>query len=313
MLSSQFSLPRPLKKGGTIGIAALSGAVDASRLTRGVAALQALGYRVVVAPHATNSHEYFSAPDDVRLADFHALVADSSVDAIIMARGGYGLSRIVHRIDWQAVRASNKVFCGFSDFTAFNLAALAHANLVTLAGAMVAVDFGDEEYAADVAEAHAFTETHLLRLLHGEPDQIDVVSTHPYVPQQLQGPIWGSNLSLLAHMVGTPHLPTINDGILFIEEIGEQPYAIERMFLQLFHAGILQSQRAIVLGDFSDCEPSAGRFPYAMEHVIKTLRQLLPCPVLTDLPFGHVPKKLTIPFGATATLDITTSGYALSY
>jgi len=106
-------------------------------------------------------------------------------------------------------------------------------------------------------------------------------------------------------------MPSIDGGILFVEEVTEQPYAIERMFMQLFHAGILQRQRAIVLGDFSDCEPEAGRFPYSVEHVVETLRTLLPIPVLTGLPFGHVAKKLTLPVGAAARLTIEQSGFSI--
>ena len=134
-----------------------------------------------------------------------------------------------------------------------------------------------------------------------------------YPPRNIVGPLWGSNLSLLAHLVGTPYLPDIDGGILFLEEIGEAPYAVERMLLQLFHAGILQKQKAVILADFSDCTPEADRFPYAMSHVVETLRALLPIPVLTGLPFGHVAKKLTLPFGAIATLNIAPGLFSLGY
>ena len=131
--------------------------------------------------------------------------------------------------------------------------------------------------------------------------------------ETISGPIWGSNLSMLTHLVGTPFMPDIDGGIMFVEEIAEQPYAIERMLLQLFHAGILQRQKALLCADFTDCEPAAGRFPYSIAHVVDTLRTLLPFPVLTGLPFGHVAKKLTIPFGADATLAISDNAYTLSY
>jgi muramoyltetrapeptide carboxypeptidase len=312
--SSRFAAPRLLKPGGTIGVMSQSGAVDPARLARGVSRLEGLGYRVVLADDVAGSHEYFSAPDDVRLASLHKLIADPSVDMLMMSRGGYGLSRIVHRIDWNAVRQSQKIFCGFSDFTAFNLAALAQANTITLAGPGVAVDFGDESYDGESAADHDFMQRHWQQVIHHGSDAVEVACAHPYAAQQHTGPLWGSNLSLLAHAVGTSFMPDVVGGILFIEEIDEQPYAVERMFMQLYHAGILQTQRALVLGGFTDCEPpDNGRFPYAMSHVIATLRQLLPCPVLTDLPFGHVQQKLTLPFGADATLDITSDGYRLAF
>ena len=110
-------------------------------------------------------------------------------------------------------------------------------------------------------------------------------------------------------------MPAIEGGILFVEEIDEDPYAIERMFFQLFHTGILQKQRAILLADFTDCDPAGSRFAYGMEHVLETLRALLGAsiPVLTNLPFGHVPRKLTLPFGATASLSITDNGYTIQF
>ena len=306
-------MPRELPAGGTIGIFSPAGSPDAARLGRGVARLEALGYRCAVSAHATGSYEYFSAPDDVRLADFHALLADPAIDMMMMSRGGYGLSRIVHRIDWPAVAASKKILCGFSDFTAINLAALAHGNAITLAGPGVATDFGEETMAGEIADAHHFMQQHFWSVATGDAVTVDVVSEHPYAPQTILGPIWGSNLSLLCDLGGSSFIPDIDGGILFLEEIGEKPYVIERMFLQLYHAGILSSQRAIVLGKFTDCEPDKDRFPYSLDHVMKTLRSLLPIPVLTGLPFGHVAKKITVPYGADCTLNIKDSRYQLTY
>jgi muramoyltetrapeptide carboxypeptidase len=114
--------------------------------------------------------------------------------------------------------------------------------------------------------------------------------------------------------VGTPYFPFIEGGILYVEEIAEDPYAIERLFLQLFHAGVLGRQRALILGDFSDCTPTnAARYPYSMEEVLETLRQWLPFPVLTDLPFGHVARKVTLPFGGPGTLSIHEGRYSLRF
>lgn len=310
-----FSHPRPIPRSPadtTIGIFSPSGAVDEARLARSVATMEASGYRVVVAQEATRQWRYFAGADEVRLASFHQMLADPAIDVMMISRGGYGWSRLLHRIDWQAVAAAQKPICGFSDFTAFNLAALSQAGLVTYAGPGVATDFDLGDATTKNPDDHAFMEAHCWPLLRGEAVVAGPFdSAHGYALQSLQGPIWGSNLSMLTHLVGTPYLPAIEGGILFVEEIAEQPYAIERLFFQLFHAGILQRQKALLLGDFTDCEPAAGRFPYAMAHVVETLRELLPYPVLTGLPFGHVPRKLTIPYGAVATLSIAAGGYSL--
>jgi muramoyltetrapeptide carboxypeptidase len=281
-------------------------------LSNGIAHLEAMGHRVTLATGMETPWCYFAGTDDARVAGFNQMLNDPTIDLIMMARGGYGISRILHLIDWQRVGELRKPIIGFSDFTAFNLAALAKCGLISFSGPMAAIDFSDPS-SAD----HAFMQKYLWPVLRGE-----TITTEPfpeplcgarYSTQEITGPIWGSNLSLLTHLVGTPYLPNIDGGILFAEEIDEQPYAIERMFLQLWHAGILQKQRAIILADFSDCEPEPGRFLYTMAHVADTLRDLVSCPVLTGLPFGHVAKKLTIPFGAVATLRIESGAFRLQY
>ncbi len=314
MHSARFTIPQTLPAQATIGIFAPSGVVNLARLNAAVGALKALGHRIVLSPHIGAQWRYFAGSDEERLAAFHTMLADDDIDMMMMARGGYGWSRLLHRIDWPAVAASRKIFCGFSDFTAFSLAALARANLITFAGPGAAIDFGGEDDDEDVQILHRYTQEHCWPALRGEAVTTEPFADHHgYAAQTISGPLWGSNLSILSHLVGTPYMPAIEGGILFIEEIAEQPYAIERMLLQLFHAGILQKQSALILADFTDCEPAAGRFPYSMEHVVDTLRSLLPYPVLSGLPFGHVAKKLTLPFGADATLAIGNGSYTLSY
>ncbi len=291
-----------------------SGVVNIERHNKSVAHLQELGYRVVVAAESLEQWRYFAGADEQRLTAFHRMLADPSIDAMMMIRGGYGWSRLLSSVDWNLVASAQKPLIGFSDFTALNLAALARSKLITFAGPGAAIDFGGMDDPAAVQADHAFMEAHCWPALRGETVQAGPFTyDHAYPTQIVEGPLWGSNLSLVAHLTGTPYMPEIEGGIMFFEEIGEAPYAVERMFLQLFHAGILQKQRAIVLADFSDCEPEAGRFPYSIEHVTETLRKLLPIPVLTGLSFGHVARKLTIPFGATAMLDIRAGEYSLSY
>ena len=314
MNPGNFNAPAPLLAGGSIGLFAPSGVVNVPRMQTAVAALTARGFRVVVAPETGNQWRYFAGTDEARAASFHVMLADTAIDAMMMVRGGYGYSRLLHRIDWHAVAASGKTFVGFSDFTAFNLAALSQANLITFAGPGAAIDFGDADAVAETEADHAFMEAHCWPALAGQPISAGpFIDSFTYRPRTINGILWGSNLSLLTHLIGTPYLPDIDGGILFIEEIGEAPYAIERMLWQLYHAGILHKQKALILGDFSDCNPEPDRFPYAMEHVVATMRELLAIPVLTGLPFGHVARKLTLPVGAVATLNIVPGAFTLSY
>jgi muramoyltetrapeptide carboxypeptidase len=300
--------PRMLKEPATIGACALSGRVDEASLARGVEYLRDLGHRVVLPEETLHTWRYFAGTDEERLAGFHGLLDDDSIDLVIAARGGYGISRILHRIDWNRVAASGKAFVGFSDFTAFNMAAYACSNLVTFQGPMLAIDFGSKDQ-------DSFAQQHFWMALSNTGHRIDeFASPHGYEPRRIEGTLWGGNLAMLAHLAGTPYFPQIDGGILYVEEISEEPYAIERFFLQLHHAGALQRQRALVLGDFTDCKPTNPvRYPYSMEEVVETLRDLLPYPVLTGLPFGHVARKVTLPFGAPGTLALGPNSASLRF
>jgi muramoyltetrapeptide carboxypeptidase len=290
-----------------IGIFSPSGRADAAQVAAGVAWLESRGHRVVTSPQALLQWRYFAGPDAARAESFHRLLEDPSLDVLMASRGGYGLTRILPLIDWGRVRKARKALVGFSDFTALNCAALARAGLASFHGPMLGVDFGD-------GEPDAFMREHFEAALFGAGDMVEVPVESRVAPARIEGTLWGGNLALLSHLVGTPYLPRVRAGILYIEEIGEQPYAVERMFLQLAQAGILGEQRAILLGDFTDCAPTkTGRYPYSMAEAVETLREVAGCPVLEGLPFGHVARKLTLPFGMPGVLAIRADGYTLSW
>jgi muramoyltetrapeptide carboxypeptidase len=242
------------------------------------------------------------------VAGLHALLDDESIDLVIAARGGYGLSRLLSKIDWNRVAESNKQFVGFSDFTAFNMAAYACAKLVTFHGPMLTADFAS-------GEPNNFAQQHFWMALSRPSHRIDDIHCdHGYDPRRIEGTLWGGNLSLLAHLVGTPFFPRIDDGILYVEEIKEEPYAIERMFYQLHHAGVLGRQRAVLLGDFTDCTPeNTSRYPYAPGRGARVAEAAPALPGPDGLPFGHVARKVTLPFGAQGTLSLGGAGYSLRF
>ena len=301
-------LPRALPEPATIGVCAPSGRVDEAMLAASVAYLRDLGHNVVVADETEHAWRYFAGTDEERVAGLHRLVDDPAIDMIIAARGGYGLSRLLHRIDWNRVAASGKMYVGFSDFTAFNMAAYACSNLLTFHGPMLAVDFGKPE-------PDNFSQQHFWLALSRDSHRIDdIACDHGYDARRIDGTLWGGNLSLVVHLLGTPYFPVIDGGILYVEDLAEEPYAIERQFMQLFHAGVLGRQRALVLGDFAQCKPlNPDRYPYSMEEVVDSLRRLLPIPVVTDFPFGHVERKVTLPFGGAGTLSLREGGYSVRF
>jgi muramoyltetrapeptide carboxypeptidase len=307
----KFILPKSPPWLAKVAIVSLSGVVQTERLQAGVSRLQALGCEVDVGAHVTQQWRYFAGTDDERLAAFDEVLS-SDADIVFFSRGGYGISRLLHRIDWAKVAASGKVFCGFSDITAFSLAALAQANYVTLSGPLAAVDFAQ----IDDLPARDFTEAQFTGLISAAKSGYtypECTSDIVHESSTINGTLWGTNLALIAHLIGTPYLPVIEDGVLVLEDIDEQPYALERMFWQLKHAGILDKQRAIILGDFSDCEPEKNqRYAYSMAEAIETLRDIAPCPVLTGFPFGHIPAKVTLPMGAATNINLDGARFTLS-
>jgi len=279
-----------------IGLYAPAGFVTSEgALERAVTRLSALGHRVVVDPTCTTRWQRFSATDDERLAAVARMAGDSRVDVAMSARGGYGWSRLLDRLDFAALAASGKRWIGHSDFTAFQLAALAHAGMTTFAGPMAASDFG-------AATPSAFTLAHCWGLLGSDRYEVECALDGPDV--EAEGTLWGGNLAMVAHLVGTPHLPRIEHGILFLEDIAEHPYRVERMLYQLHFAGILARQRAVLLGTFNGYELAPNDNGYDAPAMVAHFRATQRVPLYTGLPFGHVAEKLTLPVGGHCALTV---------
>ena len=279
-----------------IGLYAPAGFVtDPLAIERAVHRLSELGHRVVVDPTCSTRWQRFSATDDERLAAILRMAADPHVELAIAARGGYGWSRLLERIDFASLARSGKRWMGHSDFTAFQLAALAHARMTTFAGPMAAYDLGAEV-------PSAFTLDHCWGLLGATRYEIECALDGPDFAGE--GMLWGGNLAMVAHLAGTPHMPRVDDGILFLEDIGEHPYRIERMLYQLHHAGVLVRQRAVLLGDFSGYELASNDNGYDAAAMVAHLRTHLDVPLYTGFPFGHCPEKLTLPVGGRCEITV---------
>ncbi len=280
---------------------------DKAAFRRGVARLKALGHEVEIDPAALQSHQRFAGDDATRLAAI-ARAAASRADVALISRGGYGITRILDAIPYQAVAKAierGTEFVGLSDFTALQLALLAKAGAVSWSGPALGEDFGAEAGSDDIMEA-CFDD-----LLGGQGE-----GTGWRLPARegdagalrgvLRGTLWGGNLCVLTSLLGTPYFPTVDKGVLFVEDVNEHPYRIERMLDQLRHAGVLERQRAIVLGQFTGCRKVPHDRGFDLQKVVARLRGLLKVPVLTGLPFGHVPTKVLLPVGAK--VDLATEG-----
>jgi muramoyltetrapeptide carboxypeptidase len=250
--------------------------------------LAAEGFKATIDRAAKAVHQRFAGTDKQRLAGLERAIRQKH--PIVMAtRGGYGLSRLVPLIDWKAMADSGKRFVGLSDFTVFNLALLARTGTVSYTGPCAASDFG-------AAKPDELTVALFGELMRGE---LEILSfeTKDADPVDARGTLWGGNLAMVASLLGTPYLPKIKKGILFLEDVGEHPYRVERMLAQLWQAGVLEQQKAIVLGHFSDYRLAAHDAGYDMPEVVKWLRRTVKVPVVTGLPYGHVRTKATLPIG----------------
>ncbi|GGX05011.1 muramoyltetrapeptide carboxypeptidase [Pigmentiphaga litoralis] len=266
-----------------------SGAVlDADTLVRAKANLTAEGFKVSMDRGASLRNERFAGTDAQRLAALQRAATQKS-RFVMATRGGYGMSRLLDRIDWKAMADSGKLFIGHSDFTAFQLALLAKTGAVSYAGPMAVFDFGGKR--VDDLTAALFGET-----LRGELEVLSFDSPDSD-PVDARGVLWGGNLAMLVSLIGTPYLPRIKGGILFLEDVNEHPYRVERMLLQLHQAGVLARQKAVVLGSFTDYKLSPLDGGYDMASVHAWLRREVKVPVVTELPFGHVKTKATLPVG----------------
>ena len=276
---------------------------DKPAVRRGIARLRALGHEVDVDPAAFATHMRFAGDDETRLAAIER-AATSGADIALITRGGYGLTRLLPRLPYKQIAKAIKGgtrFVGLSDFTAFQCAVLAKTGAVTWSGPAVGEDFGVEGEPDDIMQA-CFED-----LAEGQGEgtgwQLPAAERIEGL-KQVKGVLWGGNLAILTSLVGTPWLPQVRGGILFIEDVSEHPYRIERMLTQLLYAGVLQQQKAILFGHFNNYKLVPHDKGFRLKTVIDWLRTQVKAPIYTGLPFGHVPTKVALPVGAPVNLAV---------
>lgn len=265
--------------------------------------LKALGFAVQVDASVKARHQRFAGDDDTRLATLHR-VAEAAPSVALACRGGYGLARLLDRLDWPLLARSverGTCWVGYSDCTALQMGLLAHTGAASWHGAMAADDFGRDEAQGGVDEVtrDVFTEA-----LSGELEAVGWRTEAGFDGLQARGTLWGGNLTVLTALLGTPHWPKVKGGLLVLEDVGEHPYRIERQLLQLQQAGVLERQKAVLLGQFTDWKPSPLDRGYTLKTVVQYLRSRCGVPLLTGLPFGHVPTKLMLPVGRRCELVV---------
>ncbi|MFB8348287.1 S66 peptidase family protein [Streptomyces niveus] len=294
-----------LRPGAKVAVVAPSGPLPAERLEAGLDILRGWGLDPVVAPHVLGTHrefDYLAGTDEARARDLQDAWCDPTIGAVLCARGGYGVQRMVDLLDWDTMRAAApKAFVGYSDITALHEAFAVRAGVSTLHGPMVAA----LTFLKDPATQESLRATLL------EPETVRVIgpdTARALVPGRARGITLGGCVSLLAADLGTPHArPSAAGGLLLIEDIEEEPYRLDRILTQLLRSGWLDGVAGVALGSWAGCGPYDDVRALMLDRLGG-----LGVPVVEELGFGHGPTNLTVPLGVPAVLEATPTGANLT-
>lgn len=308
MGSKRMVRPPKLHSGSRIALVAPAGPLlEQDDLTRGVELCQALGYEAVLTPHAGSRYGYLAGTDEERVEDLNWALGSPSIDAVWCLRGGYGMTRILDAVDFQAVSRRPRIIIGYSDITALLNAVTRTTGVVTFHGPM------------SRSSLTPFSRWHFDRVLTStaEAGQLGriappadvLVPKEPrivtLVPGTAEGHLVGGNLSLLQCLIGTRYAPDFDGAILFIEDVGEDLYSVDRMLAHLRMAGALSRLRGVIVGRFTDLDRSTGDGALGFDEVLATYFTPLDVPVAYGFPIGHIDDQWTLPIGARVRLDAT--------
>jgi muramoyltetrapeptide carboxypeptidase len=258
-----------------------------------------MGFQVQLDEAATARHQRFAGTDEIRLAAIHR-VAQASPSVAMASRGGYGLSRLLDAIEWPLLARSvdqGTRWVGYSDFTALHLGLLTHTKAPSWAGPTAIDAFGAET--VDDVTSGCFAEA-----MSGELEALGFRTEAGFDGLEARGTLWGGNLTMVCSLLGTRHFPKVRGGILFLEDVNEHPYRVERNLLQLQQAGVLEAQKAVLLGAFTGWKPSPLDRGYKLASAVAAVRSRTQVPILTGLPFGHVATQVCLPVGRRVTLAV---------
>lgn len=300
--------PARLRAGDTVGLVEPAGfTADSFDLALVMETVRAMGLVPKPAPHLLSRYGYLAGEDKVRAADLNAMFADDSVRAIFAVRGGWGCARILPYLDFAAIRANPKLLIGFSDITALHLAIAAKAGFTTIHGPNASSAWGKLSW--DAFRAVAFdASTPTFGTPIGTDDRLVQRSgrIRTFTPGKASGRLLGGNLTVLGALMGTPYLPDFDGAILFLEDVDEAEYRIDRMLTQLRLAGILGRVAGVVFGQCTDCRAPAGTTNgFTLSQVLQQHLAPLGVPAFQGALFGHVADQYPLPVGVRAEIDAT--------
>lgn len=298
--------PPMLRSGSLVGLVApASPPLSLSSLRRGQRIMEELGYRVRLGRHLMDRKGYLAGHDEDRAEDLNGMFADRAVKAIFCVRGGYGAGRLLPWLDFGALKRNPKIILGYSDITILELAILKTIGLVTFYGPMVATEMADD-FPKDSRERMLaiLTTSSPPSPIGASPEQNHVVVIRSGMAT---GTLVGGCLSVLVSLLGTPYEPDLDGAVLFLEEVDEEPYRVDRYLTQLRLSGKLEKVAGVAIGQCVNCEPRKGSYSFSnspsCQEVLEDRLGDLGVPVLSGLDFGHGRFKATLPQGVLARLD----------
>ncbi len=280
----------PLRKGDTIGVAAPSARFDDKRLNQGIECLKNLGFQVHVPRAIFGEKRYLAGDDASRAAVVNELFADPGIKGIIAARGGFGAMRMLEFLDWELIQKNPKLFMGFSDATAFLMALIQHSQLAGIHGPNL----------VSLADAGPKTISSFYKAITGLPGDIRMPKGLCLSPGQAMGKLMGGNMATLVHLIGTPFQPDFKESVLFLEDVGEPAYKIDRMLSQMKMAGLFLGVKGVVTGSFENCE-TPEYIPQILSEIFDGL------PLLMGLDAGHGDINLSLAMGLDVVLDTSSA------
>jgi muramoyltetrapeptide carboxypeptidase len=305
-LKQKKIIPHALKRGDSIALTAPAGAIFNSKHTSKMTELlKGFGFKVVLGETLGTQEGYLAGSDQLRAEELIGFFKDPSINAIFTMRGGWGCGRILDLLDYEVIQNHPKIIMGFSDITSLLIAITKKTGLVTFHGPVGYSSWNnyskEQVYATLIAGKK-------VAFVNPKEEQGNLKTI---VAGKAQGEILAGNLTVLCSLIGTPFEPNWEDKIICLEEIGEEPYRVDRMFWQMTSAGIFKKASAIVLGSFKKCEPEFPEESFSLEEVIHQYLSNLKIPVFKGGSFGHTANKYNLPIGARATLDSTTFQFQL--
>ncbi|KIL38944.1 peptidase S66 [Gordoniibacillus kamchatkensis] len=288
--------PKRLYLGDTVGITAPASWGDREKLEAAAACFEKLGLKVRLGGTLSKRHGYLSGTDEERAQELNAMFADPDIKAIVCARGGYGTGRIADRLDYGLIRANPKIFWGYSDITFLHAAIGRYAGLTTFHGPML-VDLEHDSHPLTVQNYEQLVRPAAVRYTE------DISPLQVLVAGEACGPVVGGNISLIASTLGTPYELDTKGKILFIEDIDEEPYRLDRMLNQMRLAGKFADAAGIMVCDFSNCEPNKRKESLTLEQIVQDHIVAAGKPTLAGFKIGHCSPNIAVPIGIEARLN----------